>query len=59
MAWAASCLCYSGFLRAEEITVLSETAYDKGAHLNLEDTAVNKQQLLNLTIKTSKTEMLW
>lgn len=30
----AGCLCYFGFLRAGEITVPSESAYNKGVHLN-------------------------
>ena len=59
MMWAASCLCYFGFLRAGEITVPSEAAYDKDAHLNFADIAVDNvgnPQMLKVTIKASKTD---
>lgn len=59
MAWAACCLCYFGFLRAGEITVPSEKAYDPGAHLNFDDIAVNdwtNPSMLKITIKASKTD---
>ena len=59
MMWAACCLCYFGFLRAGEITVPSEKAYDSGAHLNFEDVAVDNvsnPQTLRVTIKASKTD---
>lgn len=59
MMWAASCLCYFGFLRAGEITVPSEAAYDKGAHLNFADVAVDdvsNPRMIKVTIKASKTD---
>ena len=59
MMWAACCLCYFGFLRAGEITVPSEKAYDAGAHLNFDDVAVDNVSnptMLKVTIKSSKTD---
>ena len=52
-------LCYFGFLRAGEITVPSESAYDKGAHLNYGDVAVDSKaapKILRVSIKASKTD---
>ena len=37
MLWGAALLCFFGFLRAGEITVPSDNAYDKGAHLSFAD----------------------
>ena len=59
MLWAAASLCYFGFLRAGEITVPSESAYDKGAHLNYGDLAVDSKaspKILRVSIKASKTD---
>lgn len=59
MLWAASCLCYFGFLRAGEITVPSESAYDKGQHLNFADVAVDSvshPKIMKVRIKASKTD---
>ena len=59
MPWAAFCLCYFGFLRAGEITVPSEAAYDPGVHLNFADVTVDSisdPQLLRVKIKASKTD---
>ena len=59
MLWGACCLCYFGFLRAGEITVPSEAAYDPGEHLNFADVAVDSisnPQLLKVKIKASKTD---
>ena len=33
MLWAASLLCFFGFLRSGEITVPTDTGFDEGAHL--------------------------
>ena len=41
MLWAASTLCFFGFLRSGKIVVPSETAFDEGAHLTFEDVMVN------------------
>ena len=53
MLWGACCLCYFGFLRAGEVTVSSEAAYDPGEHLNFADVAVDSistPQLLKVKI---------
>ena len=57
--WAAVSLCFCGFLRSGEITVLSNSAFDETRHLMLEDVAV--EQLTNPTtlrvrLKVSKTD---
>lgn len=59
MLWAACSLCYFGFLRSEEITVPSESAYDKAVHLNRADLAVDRvanPSIIKVTIKASKTD---
>jgi len=40
MLWAASTTYFFGFMRAEEITVPSQNAYDPTAHLSFNDIAV-------------------
>ena len=42
--WAAALLCFFGFLRAGEVTVPSDTAYDESAHLNFADVAVDSNK---------------
>ena len=59
MLWAASCLCFFGFLRMGEVVVPSDTAYDSTVHLNWEDVRVNSRsqpQWLEVRIKASKTD---
>ena len=59
MLWAACCLCYFGFLRAGQLTVPSEAAYEKGVHLNMEDMAVDSissPSVVRARIKASKTD---
>ena len=59
MLWAAASLCFVGFLRAGEITVPSETAFDQGARLTLSDVTVDSfksPKMLKIKIKASKTE---
>ena len=59
MLWAASCLCFFGFMRAGEITVPSEDSYDPGAHLNFEDVAIDSPTVptvMRVRLKASKTD---
>ena len=59
MLWAAALLCFFGFLRAGEVTVPSDMAYDEGAHLNFADVAVDSYidpQVIKARIKVSKTD---
>ena len=57
MLWVASSLCFFGFLRSGEITIPSDSSYDKGAHLNYEDIAVDRlhcPRVLKVRLKASK-----
>ena len=59
LLWAACCLAFSGFLRCGEFTVPSQTDYDKGAHLSVEDIALDSRSsptVVIVTIKQSKTD---
>ena len=59
MLWAACCLAFFGFLRAGEMTVPSDTAYDPSMHLNFSDVAVDDPSspaVIKVTIKQSKTD---
>ena len=59
MLWAASCLCFFGFLRLGEVVVPSDSSYDPEVHLNFEDVRVNSRshpQWLEIRIKASKTD---
>ena len=59
MLWAAVCLCFFGFLRAGEMTVPSDHAYDPGVHLNFNDIAIDSKinpSIMRVTIKASKTD---
>ena len=52
------CVCF-GFLRAGEITVPSDKAFDQGAHLTLPDVSVDSfksPKVLKIKIKASKTD---
>ena len=58
MLWAASS-CFFGFLWSGEITIPSDSSFDKGAHLNYEDIAVDRlhcPQVLKFRIRASKTD---
>jgi hypothetical protein len=59
MLWAAVCLGFFGFLRAGEMTVPSDSAYDPKVHLNFSDIAVDNPEeptVLKVTLKQSKTD---
>ena len=59
MLWAACCVCFFGFMRAGEITVPSQTAYDAGVHMNFGDVSVDdilKPAMISLQLKSSKTD---
>ena len=62
MMCAACCLCYFGFLRAGEIMVPSDTAYEECQHLSFADIAIDSMmhpQALKVRIKESKTDPFW
>lgn len=59
MLWAASALCFFGFLRSGEITVPSDSAFDEASHLTFKDVAVDRldnPSILRVNIKVSKTD---
>ena len=59
MLWGAAALCFFGFLRSGEITLLSEASFDPGAHLCFDDVSVDSVEdptILLVRIKASKTD---
>ena len=59
MIWAASLVCFFGFLRSGEITIPSVTNYDASTHLNPSDISVDvpsQPTVVQLRIKQSKTD---
>ncbi len=59
MLWAASSLCFFGFLRSGEAVVPSESEYDPHVHLNYGDAKVDNTahpQFMLVRIKASKTD---
>ncbi len=58
MLWAASCICFFGYLRVGEVVVPSDRDYDRKVHLSQGDVRVNdtaNPQYLEITLKASKT----
>lgn len=58
MLWAASLLCFFGFLRSGEITVPTDADFNEGAHFTFNDISVDcteNPQVIRVRIKTSKT----
>ena len=50
---------FFGFLRSGEITILSDSSFDEGAHLSFHDVAVDclsNPQILRMHLKASKTD---
>ena len=59
MLWAACCLAFVGFLRAGELTVPGDDAFDAATHLTREDLAVDipgSPTVFRVTLKASKTD---
>ena len=59
MIWAACTLCFFAFLRAGEMTVPNNQAFDESAHLSITDVAVDdasNPSVLQIRIKQSKTD---
>ena len=59
MLWAASCLCFFGFLRSGEIVCPSESTFDPLSHLCFGDVKVDNRSTpsaIQVTIKASKTD---
>ena len=57
MLWAACCLAYFGFLRAGELTVPSDSAFDPSIHLSWGNLAVDNPEspaIMSVTLKASK-----
>ncbi|MCX8521142.1 MAG: hypothetical protein ORN28_06345 [Rhodoferax sp.] len=59
MLWAASCLCFFGFLRSGEIVVPSDSSFDPAFHLCYGDVLVDSctnPSVLSVRLKASKTD---
>ena len=59
LLWAASSLCFFGFLRSGEVTMPSEREYDPQSHLCYEDVKVDCHSAptyVQVTLKASKTD---
>ncbi len=59
MLWAASCLCFFGFLTMGEAAVPSDADYDPSVHLSFRDVQVNsfdRPEWIEVRIKASKTD---
>ena len=59
MLWAAMCTCFFGFMRAGEMTLPSESAFDPNTHLCFKDVSVDcieDPKIVKLNLKASKTD---
>ena len=59
MVWAACTLCFFAFLRAGEMTVPDNQAFDESVHLCVKDIAVddsNNPSMVQIRVKQSKTD---
>ena len=59
MLWAASMICFCGFLRSGEVVVPSQAGYDPSAHLSFGDVLVDNTvdpHFIEVQIKASKTD---
>jgi len=59
MLWAAAALCFFGFFRSGEMSVLKEVHYNEPTHLCFRDIAVDSKKdpgSLKVRLKTSKTD---
>ena len=57
LLWAAATVCYFGFFRAGEITVLSASTFDARVHLAWGDVAISEDnRALRVFLKRSKTD---
>ena len=59
MLWASATLCFLGFFRSGEITVPSQSSFDRDVHLSFGDVSVDNQESprqLRVRLKASKTD---
>ncbi|KAL5493855.1 hypothetical protein EMCRGX_G015089 [Ephydatia muelleri] len=59
MLWAASCMCFFGFLHSGEIVVPSDTSYDPAVHLSYGDVrtdSIENPTCITVAVKASKTD---
>ena len=59
MLWAAATMCFFGFLRAGEVVVPSDSAFDPSIHLTVKDISVDSHSspsYIAVNIKASKTD---
>lgn len=59
LLWAASTVCFFGFLRAGELSLRAQEQFDPNSHLSFADVATNSRvnpTFIQLSLKTSKTD---
>ena len=59
MLWAATTMCFFGFMRAGELTVPTQGTFDPSAHLSFRDVAFDdpaNPSVMEVRIKASKTD---